>query len=210
MKKLQRFTTLAFSLLLFGCQSSSSEQPALDTGMIKTEAVQTAVAEMTVQAILNPTSNAIIQTDIPADKMGETPEPLPTQIETPGKIIASPTAPLPEPVYACNINLSLSLPVNGPQPAGAEITKKWVVKNTGNVAWNSENVKFKWVGGVNLSDSDSMELQGVIKPGDTQEFTMIMQLPEKPSNRNQIIEWGLVNQENQIFCKLYYLISSTY
>jgi hypothetical protein len=179
--------------------------------MIKTEAVQTAIAEITVQAILNPTPISLVKTIAPSvqDQVSETPDSL-LQTDTPEAPMVSPTPPLPEPVYSCAIDQSLSLPQDGPQPAGIRLQKTWVVKNTGNVAWTSENIEMKWLGGVNLGDSDVIGWPHSIKPGETYAFKIDMIIPERPTDKMQIVEWGLVNQNKDIFCKLYFLIPSIY
>jgi PBP1b-binding outer membrane lipoprotein LpoB len=65
MKRVQKstgvFAILAFGLILVGCSSNAAQtQPTQDVSVIQTQAVQTAVAQITIDAALNvtPTSPA--------------------------------------------------------------------------------------------------------------------------------------------------------
>jgi len=71
-------------------------------------------------------------------------------------------------------------------------------------------VKMKWVGGVNLSKEDQVDLSKITKPGDTIELSVSITIPGKVTSKMQIMEWALVNPRNEIFCKLYYLISYSF
>jgi hypothetical protein len=178
--------------------------------MIKTEAVRTAIAEITVQAILNPatptatlTKSLLPNETSPAQLTGT-----PTFQES--EIQVEQTSVPVESVYACVIDMGASLPKDGPQPAGEKIAKTWAIKNSGNVTWVAENVRIKWVGGVNLCDQDCMEWSSPVKPGDKYVVKIDLSMPSLPTNKVQIVEWGLVNPANEIFCKLYYLIPYVY
>lgn len=209
---MKRFIIIAIALFLVGCQSFKPSQTPLDIGMIRTEAVQTAIAEMTVQAILNPTPliATITSSPLPTDfgeKAAETTEtPTPTTEEI---IIKSTAVPI-EPLYACSIDQAASHPNDGPQPAGEKIEKIWGIRNSGNVAWTSENVRIKWVGGVNLGEQDCLDWSSQVGPGDEYTVRLDLSMPALPTNKTQIVEWGLVNSANEIFCKLYYLIPYVY
>lgn len=200
-------------LILTGCQSPESPAAPVDLGAIKTEAVQTAMAEITVQAILNPspTLQPLQSTPLPsattsAELAGSgTDEALATAEVSP----TATATPVP-PVYACQIDKTQSLPEDGPQPAGAEIEKVWVIRNSGNVAWTSGNVNIKWVGGVNLCEKDCLEWEGVVNPGETIRLTVDLAVPKMPLDKMQIVQWGLVNSDKEIFCKLYYQIPYVY
>lgn len=207
---MKRFVIIFTALLLIGCQSLESRQAPLDTGMIKTEAVRTAIAEITVQAILNPATPAATLTRSPLPKETASTESTGTPTYQENEIQVEQTSVPVEPVYACVIDMDASLPKDGPQPAGEKIAKTWVIKNSGNVAWAAENVRIKWVGGVNLWDQDCIEWTGQVKPGDKYIVKIDLSMPSLPTNKVQIVEWGLVNPENEIFCKLYYMIPNVY
>ena len=209
---MKRFAIIITVLFLIGCQSVDSSKIPLDTGIIKTEAVRTAIAEITVQAILNPTSpsSTLTSSPPPEDKAIGTAESTETPISSKNEIQIESTAANVEPVYACAIDLSASLPKDGPQPAGEKIEKTWVIRNSGNVVWSPENVRIKWVGGVNLCDQDCQDWSGQIKPGDKYIVKIDLSMPALPTNKIQLVEWGLVNPANEIFCKLYYVIPYVY
>lgn len=199
------FILMIFILILAGCAKNDQEDMVLDTQAIKTEAVQTAVAEITIQAILNPSPTPIAA--------AATPEPVQTQtseIEE-GQVPledAKPTltlTPVVE-IYSCEIDESKSQPANIPQKASAEFIKTWTVRNTGNIAWSSANVRLKWVGGINLSDADQVDWLHRIEPGQTVELNVDIRVPNKKTVKSQVVGWGLVNEQNEIFCKLYLVI----
>lgn len=200
------------ALLLIGCQRVEPDSIPLDMSVIKTEAVQTAIAEITVQAILNPALPlaAITSSPIPKGLDTETAEITETPNSTEVEIQVELTEVPVKPVYACVIDLSASLPKDGPQPAGEKIEKSWVIRNSGNVAWTTENVRIKWVGGVNLYDQDFLDWSGQVQPGDEYSIKINLSMPAHPTNKMQIVKWGLINPANEIFCKLYYLIPYVY
>lgn len=117
MKHLAIFLTV---LILIGCHNRGSGETPLDTGMIKTEAVRTAIAEITVQAILNPqpplatTTNTPYPNDVEMNSVDliETPPSFESEIE-----IETTDIPV-APVYACTIDMDASLPKDGPQRIG--------------------------------------------------------------------------------------------
>ncbi|MBM3136588.1 MAG: hypothetical protein FJZ98_00185 [Chloroflexi bacterium] len=91
-----------------------------------------------------------------------------------------------------------------------KIKKTWVLRNSGNLDWTAENVKIKWVGGINLCDQDCLDWNGQVKPGGKYTLVIELSMPSIPTNKTQIVAWGLVNPSNEIFCKLYYLIPYVY
>jgi len=207
------FSFFLLSLLLLGCANQNHDQSPVDPQAIQTEAVQTALAEMTVQAILNPSVTPSIATDTPQpnqspgseSELSASSEDY-SEIDIPPVITETPI----EEIFRCEIIMDQSLPGDGAQPAGAEIDKSWVVKNTGNVFWTNDKVKMKWVGGVNLGKEDQVDLSKITKPGDTIELSVSITIPGKVTSKMQIMEWALVNPRNEIFCKLYYLISYSF
>ena len=209
---MKRFVIIFMAMFLVGCQGDKPSQIPLDVGMIRTEAVQTAIAEITVQAILNPAPTIATLTSSPLPKgFGEEAvETTVTPTSTTDEINIEATVTPIEPLYACTIDQAASLPNDGSQPAGEKIEKIWVIRNSGNVAWTTENVRIKWVGGVNLGDQDCLDWSGQVKPGDKYSIKINLSMPALPTSKMQIVEWGLVNSANEIFCKLYYLIPYVY
>jgi hypothetical protein len=209
---MKRFIIITIALLLAGCQGDEPGQSPLDIGMIKTEAVQTAITEMTVQAILNPTPlmATLTSSPVPEDIEDSDAEKTETPTFNLDETRFEPTVTPFEPVYACAIDVSASLPKDGPQPAGNEFEKTWVIRNSGNVSWTTENVRIKWVGGVNLCDQDCLDWSRQVKPGDKYTLRIDFSMPALPTNKAQIVEWGLINPANEIFCKLYYLVPYVY
>jgi len=207
---MKRIVIIFTALLLIGCQRVDVGQAPLDTGMIKTEAVRTAIAEITVQAILHPATPAVSITSSPsATKIVITQSTgTPTSQNIANQVEQT---PIPfEPVYACVIDTDASLPLDGPQRAGEKVEKTWVIRNSGNVDWMAENVRVKWIGGVNLCEQDCIEWSGQVKPGGSYMLKIELSMPVLPTDKPQIVAWGLVNPENEIFCKLYYLIPNVY
>lgn len=203
------FKVLLICLLMSACQAQPPVQEPVDMGVIKTEAVQTAIAEITVQAILNPspTVEMVQSTPMPEDgvvsvALEETASPSPTLA------LASPTPFIP--LYTCEIDHSQSLPEDGPQKAGSQVRKTWAIRNTGNTAWSGSSVEIKWIGGVNLCDKDCVEWPVEVKPGETFTIDLDLAMPAKATDKPQIAQWGLVDPANNVFCKLYFVVPYTY
>ncbi|MDP2965193.1 MAG: hypothetical protein Q8N39_04030 [Pelolinea sp.] len=57
--KYRFFILILFATILSACKPNSTAEPTLDIDDIRTQAVQTALMEMTVQAVLNPSATPI-------------------------------------------------------------------------------------------------------------------------------------------------------
>lgn len=170
---------------------------------------QTAIAEITVQAILNPSPTSEIKNSTPVpDGEISSVSSAPTISPSATLEVASPTPEVP--LYTCEIDYFRSLPEDGPQKAGAQIRKTWVIRNTGNTAWSGSNVEIKWVGGINLCDRDSIEWSAEVKPGETFAFNLDLAMLAMATDKLQIVQWGLVDPAKNVFCKLYFVIPYTY
>jgi len=201
--------TVLILFLLSACQGQSPVQEPLDMGLIKTEAVQTAIAEITVQAILNPSPTIEINNSTPVPDGGVESVASATTANPSATLEAPSPTPL-VPRYTCEIDHTRSLPEDGPQKAGTQVRKTWVIRNTGNIAWSGSSVEIKWVGGTNLCDKECIEWSAEVKPGETFIFDLDLAMPAKLTDKPQIVQWGLVDPANNVFCKLYFVVPYTY
>lgn len=204
-----RLLSILFLLMILaGCSPAPQSAPPMDAAAIRTEAVRTAVAEMTAQAILHPPTEAATATIAPMPEATATPQPNAAEnSDTEG--LVSKDAP-GELIFACEIDQARSLPPDGPQPADASQEKTWLVRNSGSAPWTSQTVRLKWVGGMRLCPDDRQAWMGKVMPGETVLLSVKMQMPAEATDKPQIVEWGLVNPQNEIFCKLYYQIPYIY
>lgn len=196
-------------LLMTACQAQPPVQEPVDMAMIKTEAVQTAIAEITVQAILNPSPTTGINISTPMPE-GEVETITNSAIASPSANLEAPSPTPLVPRYTCEIDHTRSLPEDGPQKAGAQVRKTWAIRNTGNTAWSGSTVEIKWVGGINLCDKECVEWPAEVKPGETFIFDLNLVMPAKTTDKPQIVQWGLVDPANNVFCKLYFVVPYTY
>jgi hypothetical protein len=212
---------MALSVMLFvsACTAAEPAEPTADLNAIKTEAVKTAMAEMTVQAALSPT-----ETDVPA-----TLTPLPTA--TLDSDAAQPAAsssssssgsssgggggtsgtPIPTwtpDVYRCEF--VTQTPLDGPQTTGWNYDFVMTMRNVGIADWTKADYYVKWVGGDDLSPSHIYKLPHDVGYWETVDITIDIQVPTQPKSvPGYITEWAIVNDNGEEFCNFYHQITMT-
>jgi hypothetical protein len=209
----------AISALLAACAPSTAAEPTLDIGAIQTLAVQTAVMEITVQAILHPSSTPIPQTAV------QTPA-VPLHTAVPGLAsngadgnsgggsggsggsLGTPLATRTPDVYICEY--VSQAPADKPQMTGANYDMVWTIRNTGIVTWNTSEYYIKWLGGSDLSPHHTYPLLKNVAPSDSIDIVVDINIPTEPMTDLQVTRWGIVNDNGDVFCKFYHAIPSTY
>lgn len=205
-------------ILLSGCKAEKSEIPAPDLNAIRTQAVQTAVWEMTVQAVLHPVATQIPSTAalLPAATM-EPAIPVPSSGGSDGSsgstggAEGSSDSPVPTrtpDVYSCEY-LSQN-PLDKPQMTGADYDMVWTIKNTGIATWRTNEYYIKWLGGSDLSPRHTYPLAKNVTPYETVNIVVDIQIPTNPTDQLQVTRWGIVNDNGDVFCKFFHAIPSTY
>lgn len=210
---------IVISALLAACAPSTAAEPTLDIGAIQTWAVQTAVMEITVQAILHPSSTPIPETVVQSPS-----EPVNTAIPVSapggaggssggssggsGSTSEKPLTTRTPDVYICEF-VSQD-PADKPQMTGANYDMVWTIRNTGIVTWNTSEYYIKWLGGSDLSPNHTYPLPKNVAPSGTVDIVVDIQVPTEPMTDLQVTRWGIVNDNGDVFCKFYHAIPSTY
>jgi hypothetical protein len=196
---------LAAVLLLAACSPTQAPEPTPDADMIRTAAVMTVEAELTQQALLNPTSTS---TNTP------TPEPTAT-VDIPTLV---PLGQETQTTDGAGTVPSLATATQAPPPAstapdkaawisntpadgavllpGQRFEIKWTVKNIGTTTWNtSYSVRF-FSGNINTV-LNSYNFRGETKPDGTAELIVEAIAPSTPGD--YFTWWKLTNDQGVNF-----------
>jgi hypothetical protein len=218
MKRTELWLVLAAVLLLSACNVGAAGEPTPDEQAVRTQAVQTAVAQMTVQAALNPTA-----TEIPP-----TITPLPTAtVGTPVPLGSSSGAS-----YSSGGGGSSGTPYVSPTPrqwACEYITQQpydqalWTgweddyvvtLKNIGTKTWWGDVVYWREnpdCSYCNFISSPKQKFIGVnVEPGHTVDVRIDIEVPTQPYKEGFRMEWQMINDNGEVFCKFNFAIPFTY
>lgn len=210
---------IVIAVIFSACAPNAIAQPTLDIGAIQTWAVKTAIMEITVQAILHPTSTPMpaTLTQLPTPTQG-TAVPVPVSSGSGGSGGGSSggsggTSGTPLPtrtpdVYICEY-VSQN-PLDKPQMTGADYDMVWTIRNTGVATWNTSEYYVKWLGGSDLSPSHTYPLSKNVAPSETVNIIVDIAIPTSPTTKLQVTRWGIVNDNGDVFCKFFHAIPSTY
>lgn len=218
MQKTTRLVTiLAFALILVGCSTPTVVvPPTQDIPAVRTEAVQTVVAKLTIEAALQPsatlppTAEPIVITATPATSA--TPEP----------VIAVPTATFTATVQPVSggggvvyptatrrsgpdlAQLISQDPIDGTNvSAGAEFDGSWSFKNIGTSTWTT-GYEYRFAGGTNLAKAKIYTLKRSVAPGDTITLAGDMVAPSQAGRYTSY--WELVNENGDVFFEFFLII----
>ena len=200
-------------MLAVGCAGApSAEEVAPDLDAIKTQAVQTAMAQMTAAAQMMPTEDTEEEPTL---------TPLPTLTpQTAGQVGAVPTTSIQSSgggggggtaiptwtpvVYGCQV--VNQIPVDGWQYTGSNIDVKWQLKNVGSATWKAGVYYWKWSGYADLSPQHTYVLSKDVGPYETVWVSVDVDVPTTPGQYRT--QWYLVNDNGQSFCGFYYYVSA--
>jgi hypothetical protein len=210
---------LVISALLAACTPNTAAQPTLDIGAIQTWAVETAVMEITVQAILHPSSTQIpeiavqspavpLTTAVPETTPGGAGETSGGGSGSSGGTSGSALATRTPDVYICKVETQD--PPDKLQMTGANYDMVWTIRNTGIATWNTSEYYVKWLGGSDLSPSHTYPLPNNVVPSGTVDILVDIRIPTEPMTDLQVTRWGIVNDNGDVFCKFFHAIPSTY
>ena len=220
LKILNSLMIIIFAVSLSACGPSAPVEPTIDPNMIKTEAVQTAFAQMTLEAIMNPSATP---------QPTETPVPTATTAPT-MTITATSGTPVSLPGVATK---AVALPGVATQPATSGLAPVntgdkaewisqtpvdgytfylltdqqqmrdytdliWTVKNTGTTTWNS-TYKIRYYSGDKFFDGKteySFPNKNVL-PGETLAIPIDMKCPGTEGVYKAV--WVITNPEGNNF-----------
>ena len=225
----KRLTIVVFSFLLIlmlsACKGNETtddiNNSELDSSVtfqiLKTKAMQTAQAQLTLASILEPTKTPQLPieelhdssvTTTSADPMEEH-QPI---IETPTPFIEQAATLPPEPTYTpwpvnpeynCQVELIAPSPGERINP-NSSFETHWRLTNSGSKLWDHNSIDFVYMEGERLHTSgDIIDLTKNINPGETYDFYIPMQSP--PQNGYFQTAW-ILKRGTLYFCSLNFSI----
>lgn len=215
-KTIRVLAFLALIVSLVGCTGPTAVvEPTPDIPLIRTEAVQTVVSKLTIEAALNPTAT-IAPTDTPAPVVTATSAPTATQppaaTATSMPTIRPATSGGGGVVYPTatrrsgpdQANLLSQEPKDGTVvSAGSEFDGSWVFKNIGTSTWTT-GYEYRFAGGTNLAKKDIYTVPGSVKPNDS--ITLYTDMVAPSEGGRYVSYWELVNENGDIFYEFYMII----
>lgn len=211
------FLVLAF--ILVACSGPTAVvQPTQDLDVVRTQAAQTVVAKITIEAALNVTPTAEA-TAVP-QVITATPAPSDTPAPTATVEMMEPTAtPLviataaPHVIYPTftvragpdQAKLVSQTPTDGTafNPSNS-FDAVWTMKNIGTSTWNDHYYFRFGKKGTNLALTDRYYIHGTVKPG---ESTQLIADMVAPSGEGRYVSyWELCNDNGAIFYNFYAVI----
>jgi len=210
---------IVIAAMVTACVPNTNAEPTLDISAIRTMAVQTAIMEITVQAILNPTvtpipsilnqpTTAAESTAVPVSASGNSGGSSSGSLGGSGGTSGTPLPTRTPDVYICEY--VTQNPLDKPQVTGADYDMVWTIRNTGVATWNTSEYYVKWLGGSDLSPSHTYPLAKNVAPFEMVDIVVDIKIPTNPTTDLQISRWGIVNDNGDVFCKFFHAIPSTY
>ena len=217
MKRILIGVALLSILLGASCGAAETKEPTPDVNAIKTEAVKTAMAEMTVQAALSPSKTAPPPTPLPTATLN-------TDAAQPAAGASAPTAPstggsgtsgtpiptwTPDP-YACEY--VTEDPLDGPQMTGWNYDKTWTFRNVGTNTWTVADYYIKWDKGDDISPQHIYKIPHDVAPYETVVFTVDVIVPITPITEGVAYTdyWQLISDNGEVVCSFNNVITRTY
>lgn len=211
MKKNSLLFLLIAVLILSGCSSlipgNQGVQPVALTATFDAmvnAALQAAIAELTQEALLNPSATNTLTPVPPTATYTQTasvtstftPIP-PTSTPLPPTATSSPTVTATRSDFNCQV-VSFSPPIDRVYPSGGDFDGRWTFKNTGSEVWNKDNVDFVYLSGTKFQEHvDSVDLSTSISNGE--EVQLIVDMLAPKSSGTYTATWGL-KKDNLVFC----------
>ena len=222
MKRMLLVVVLTTVLVVTACGTGEAGEPTPDINAIRTEAVKTAMVEMTVQAALSPT-----KTPLPP-----TMTPLPTATINAGAaqpatgssssassssgsggssgaiVTAGPTATLDP--YRCEY--ITEDPLDGPQITGANYDKSWTFRNVGTATWTVSGYYVKWDSGPDLSYQHIYKIPHDVAPYESVVISVDVFIPTNPISVGiaYVDYWQLISDNGDVVCSFQNTITRTY
>lgn len=205
-------------ILVTACAGGEPQEPTLDADAIKTQAVQTAMAEMTVQAALNPSATPVppTMTPLPTATKGTAVPTKPVVVSSSGSGGSSGVAIPTWTPDAWKCEILDEYPQDYAQMTGWEYDKHWIIKNTGTTTWWGNDVYVKYVEkSYSIENISSLKSEKYIdknvEPGDTIDFYVDIDVPTNPiASPGYIMEFQMISGVGGLICKFNHNIPYTY
>jgi len=220
LKELTIGAALVAILLVSACGTGEPQEPTPDINAIKTEAVQTAMAELTVQAALSPSetplpptptllSTATQDVDATQPAVGSSSSSSSSSASSSGGSSGS-VAPTKAPdVYKCEYKGQDPLDI--PQKTGKIYDIIWTIRNVGTAIWTVEDYYVKWVGGDDISPKHIYKLSHDVAPYAKVDIGVDIYIPADPIDFPGLTtEWAIINEKGDVICLFYHNIPEIY
>lgn len=176
-------------------------------GAMVIDAMKSAIAEITLEAQLNPSATNTFTPIPPTNTSSPTPvTPTATNTELPPTNTPLPptstatTTPTITPTrsdFNCQL-VTFSPELNRVYPPGGDFDGRWTFKNTGSEIWEKDKVDFIFISGTRFQeDVDKIDLVNNVNKGDSVEFIVDMLAPKTAGSYSA--SWGLT-KDNVVFC----------
>ncbi|NMC29627.1 MAG: hypothetical protein GYA45_06115 [Pelolinea sp.] len=214
-KVMVSFLIMAVIVLSACTQKTASEEATPDLGAVKTQAVQTAVSQMTSDAAVDQeAATSQLPTITPMATTKATTIPTATVYVSSGgggggsgSGGSSSGTPIPTAtpdVYICEV-IDQS-PWDGNQYVGSDIDVVWTLKNVGAATWTASTYYYHWTGYSDLSPVKSFTLTEDVPMYDTIQVRIDVKVPTTPGQYRT--QWYLVNDNGENFCGFYYYVNA--
>lgn len=212
---------LAAVLFLTACGLKESAEPTPDVEAIRTQAVQTAQAEMTVQAALHPTATQIPATitPLPTATVGTplpTAKPLGSGGGSGGSSGGSSDAKIPTATPdAWRCQILDEYPLDKPQMTGSEYERHWIIKNIGTTTWWANDVFVEFDESCtkceNITYQKEFFINKNVEPNDTIDISVYIDVPTNPvAFPGYTMAWDMTSGVGGLICEFWNNIPSTY
>ncbi|HMD89835.1 MAG TPA: NBR1-Ig-like domain-containing protein [Anaerolineaceae bacterium] len=215
------FSLFVCFALLAGCNTPAAQAPTPDLDAVRTQAAQTVVANITLQAAQNPTSTPLAiptATNLPASPT-ETLAPNPTAIPalptmTPTVFATStstssasnsyyPAPTKPTGPDAAQL-VSQKFPQSSVFPPGYQFDMVWTIKNVGTKRWNTDYY-MKYESGTQFDHKATLVMAPKnVNIGETEDFYIDCLAPSTPGSYTTY--WSLINDNGAAFFSVYFNI----
>ena len=203
--------------LLAGCNTPAAQAPTPDLNAVRTQAAQTVVANITLQAAQNPTSTPLATqavTDTPAvptDTVGPTPTMIPalptmtvpvfvTATTAPSGGTYNPVPTLPKGPDAAQV-VSQKFTQSSVFSPGEDFDMSWTIKNVGTKRWNTDYY-LKYVSGKQFDNKVTLVMASKnVNIGENIDYLIDCVAPSTPGSYTTY--WSLVNDNGAAFYTVY-------
>lgn len=212
-KVMVSFLIMAVIVLSACTQKTASEEATPDLGAVKTQAVQTAVSQMTSDAAADQeAATSQLPTITPMATTKATTIPTATVYVSSGgggssgggSSSGTPIPTATPDVYICEV-IDQS-PWDGNQYVGSDIDVVWTLKNVGAATWTASTYYYHWTGYSDLSPVKSFTLTEDVPMYDTIQVRIDVKVPTTPGQYRT--QWYLVNDNGENFCGFYYYVNA--
>ena len=211
---------LAAAILVSACGTKASAEPTPDVEMIRTEAVETAQAEMTVQAALSPSATPIPATitPLPTATVGTAVPTTKPASSGGGSGGSGGSSGTPIPTWtpdAWKCAIIDEYPLDKPQMTGWIYDRHWVIKNTGTTTWWANDVYVEYDDSCkkceNITSQTKFYINKNVEPGDTIDIFVDIHVPTNPvAFPGYTMAWDMNSGVGGLICEFWNNIPSTY